>query len=304
MGFRHMSDGIRLHHQPHRGHDGHGASAAPWRDSPRHSAIDTGDNSAGDGGNGFFFGAAINASVAMLKPLNTAFAGSHGKVDAHQSNMVEIDQHATQTAGMGGHGGHDNAAIGGNVSILRPASGSGNAWHDSRPFHTGTHEVDNGHIVSGGNIGIASAPSGVIATGDNHAGNGGNGLFSGAAVNTPVAMFKPLNTAFATSHGKADAHQSNVVEINQHTTQIAGIGGNGGHDNVAMGGNVSVLKPGFGNAGFDLDRFIPGPTKPATGAMDISMEASFTLRWSSTNPSTSRCPQATAPLPSPTRRTM
>ncbi len=62
-----------------------------------------------------------------LKPLNTAFASSHGKADAHQSNMVEIDQHATQMAGIGGDGGHDNAAIGGNVSILKSASGSGNA---------------------------------------------------------------------------------------------------------------------------------------------------------------------------------
>lgn len=46
MGFRYRSDGIRLHHPSHQGHDEHGASAAPWLDSSQHSAIDTGDNSA------------------------------------------------------------------------------------------------------------------------------------------------------------------------------------------------------------------------------------------------------------------
>jgi hypothetical protein len=251
MSFRHMSDGIRLHHQPHRGHDGHGASGAPWLDSSRHSAIDTGDSHAGDGGNGFFSGVEVNAAVAMLKPSSTAFAGSHGVADAHQSNRVEIDQHATQIAGIGGNGGHDNAAIGGNVAILKPAASSGNAWLDLGPLHAGTNE--SGNLASGGNVGIASSTSGVIATGDSHAGNGGNGFFSGAEVNAPIAMFKPSNTAFAGFHGKADAHQSNSVEIDQHATQIAGIGGNGGYDNAAIGGNVSILKPasGSGNAWHD-----------------------------------------------------
>ena len=149
MSFRDMSDAIRLHHQPHHGHDGHGhvghgASAAPWLHSPQHSAIDTGDDSVGDGGNGFFSGAEVDAAVAMFHPFNAAFAGSHGTADAHQFNMVEIDQHATQMAGFGGNGGNDNAAVGGNVSVLGLASGSGNAWLDSGRLHTGANEAEIG----------------------------------------------------------------------------------------------------------------------------------------------------------------
>src|ERR1700719_277173 len=143
MSFRHMWDGIRLHHQPHQGHDGHGASAAPWLDSPQHSAIDTGDNSAGDGGNGFFSGAEVDAAVPMFNPFNAAFADFHGTADAHQSNMVEIAQHATQIAGFGNNGGNDNAAVGGNVSVLEPASGSG-AWLGSGLLHTEANEAGNG----------------------------------------------------------------------------------------------------------------------------------------------------------------
>jgi hypothetical protein len=104
MSFRDLSDAIRLHHQPHHGHDGHGASGAPWLHSPQHSAMDTGDNSAGYGGNGFLSGAEIDAAVATFNPFNTVFAGAHGTADAHQSNMVQIDQHATQIAGVGGNG--------------------------------------------------------------------------------------------------------------------------------------------------------------------------------------------------------
>ena len=306
MSFRHMWDGIRLHHQPHQGHDGHGASAAPWLDSPQHSAIDTGDNSAGDGGNGLFSGAEVDAAVAMFNPFNAAFAGFHGTADAHQSNMVQIDQHATQIAGVGGNGGNDNAAVGGDVSVLKPASGSGNAWLDSGVLHTGANEAGNGgdgyfyggiihaslavyepinitvtagydssaqadqtnnvvfnqsavqmagiggnggngNIASGGNVGIASSGSGVIATGDNNAGNGGDGHFSGMLVDAPVVIYNPINIAVAGFGGTAHASQSNTVEIDQSAIQIAGVGGNGGNGNAAVGGNLSTLGSGSGS---------------------------------------------------------
>jgi hypothetical protein len=305
MSFRYMSDGIRLHHQPHQGYDGHGASAAPWLDSPRHSAIDTGDNSAGDGGNGFFAGAEVNAAVAMFNPSDTAFAGWHGTADAHQSDMVEIDQHAAQIAGFGGNGGNDNAAVGGNVSVLGPASGSGNAWLDSGLLHTGANEAGNGgagyfyggiihaslaiyepinitvtagydssaqanqtnhvtfdqsavqmagiggnggngNIASGGNVGIASSGSGEIATGDNNAGNGGNGHFTGMLLDAPVVIYHPINIAVAGVGGTAHASQSNTVEIDQSAIQIAGVGGNGGNGNAAVGGDLSTVGYGSG----------------------------------------------------------
>jgi hypothetical protein len=306
MSFRSMSDGIRLHHQPHKGHDWHGTSAAPWLDSPQHAAIDTGDDSAGNGGNGFFSGAEVDAAVATFNPFNAAFAGFHGTADAHQSNMVQIDQHATQIAGVGGKGGNDNAAVGGNVSVLKPASGAGNAWLDSGVLHTGTNEAGNGgdgyfyggiihaslavyepinitvtagydsiaqadqtnnvvfnqsavqmagiggnggngNIASGGSVAIASSGSGVIAIGDNNAGNGGDGHFSGMLVDAPVVIYDPINIAVAGFGGTAHASQSNTVEIDQSAIQIAGVGGNGGNGNAAVGGNLSTLGSGSGS---------------------------------------------------------
>jgi hypothetical protein len=308
MSFRYMSDGIRLHHQADQEHDGHGAPAAPWLDSPRHSAMNTGDNGAGDGGNGFFSGAEVDAAVAMFHPFNAAFAGSHGTADAHQFNMVEIDQHATQMAGFGGNGGNDNAAVGGNVSVLGPASGSGNAWLDSGRLHTGANEAGNGgdgyfyggiihaslaiyepinitvtagydssaqanqtnnvtfdqsavqmagiggnggngNIASGGNVGIASSGSGEIATGDNNAGNGGDGHFTGMLLDAPVVIYHPINIAVAGFGGTAHASQSNTVEIDQSAIQIAGVGGNGGNGNTAVGGGLSTTGYGSGSGG-------------------------------------------------------
>ena len=240
--------------------------------------------------------------------LNTAFAGAHGTADAHQSNMVEIDQHATQIAGVGGNGGNDNAAVGGNVSVLAHASGSGNGLLDSGLLHTGANEAGNGgdgyfyggiihaslaiyepinitvttgygssalanqtnnvtfdqsavqmagiggnggngNIASGGNVGIASSGSGVIATGDNNAGNGGDGHFSGMLLDAPIVIYHPINIALAGFGGTAQASQSNTVEIDQSAIQIAGVGGNGGNGNVAVGGDVSALGYGFGSGG-------------------------------------------------------
>jgi hypothetical protein len=333
MGFRYMSDGIRLHHQPHQGHDGHGASATPSLDSPQHSAIDTGGNSAGDGGNGFFSGGEVDAAVAMFNPFNAAFADFRGTADAHQSNMVQIDQHATQIAGVGGNGGNDNAAVGGDVSLLKPASGSGNAWLDSAVLHTGTSEAGNGgdgyfyggiihaslaiyepinitvtagydssaqadqtnnvvfdqsavqmagiggnggngNIASGGNVGIASAGSGAIATGDNNAGNGGDGLFSGMLVDAPVVIYHPINIAVAGFGGTANASQSNTVEIDQSAIQIAGVGGNGGNGNAAVGGNSGnggnhgeLIQTGDSHAGNGGDGYFYGGLVHASFAL-------------------------------------
>ncbi|MFL5238304.1 MAG: hypothetical protein ACJ8EL_12010, partial [Rhizomicrobium sp.] len=184
MNFHQMSDGLRLHHQPHHGHDGHGAPAPAWLDSPRSSAIDTGDNSAGDGGSGFFSGMVVDAPFAMLSPLNAAYAGFHGWAEAHQSSMIQIDQHATQIAGVGGYGGNDNTASGGNVSALVSASGSGNALLGSD----------------------------LIESGANEAGNGGNGYFYGGIIHASFIIYEPINIAVAVGYGSsADAEQTNNV---------------------------------------------------------------------------------------------
>ncbi len=44
--------------------------------------------------------------------------------------------------------------------------------------------------------------SDVIATGDNSAGNGGDGYFSGALMHAPVAVFDPINIAMAGLTGR------------------------------------------------------------------------------------------------------
>ena len=176
------------------------------------SRSDTGDNSAGNGGNGYFAGSLIERSYAGFEPLNFAQGGSHATADAHQTNIAYLDQSATQIAGMGGDGGNWNAASGGMVGAF-------------------------GSVVAG-----------AINTGGNSAGNGGDGTFIGAMVHAPVAIYNPVNIAVAGSHATADAHQTNVVYFDQSATQIAGVGGGGGNGNAASGGSVGAHASGGSGA--------------------------------------------------------
>ena len=309
MNFWQLSDGIRLHHQPHHGHDGHQAHGRAELDPSSKSTIDTGDDSAGDGGNGFFSGLAVNAPVAIFKPLDSANADIHGKADAHQSNAVQIDQHAVQIAGIGGNGGNGNAALGGNVSAVEHGSGSGNALTSPGTIDSGastagdggngyfyggiihaslvvyepinitvaagygaiavanqTNEASfnqsavqmagiggnggDGNIASGGSVGLSGSYHDAIATGGNSAGNGGYGYFSGTLVDAPVVIYNPINIAVAAPGGTAEASQSNLVDINQSVIQMAGIGGDGGNGNFSIGGNASLLGYGSGSGGW------------------------------------------------------
>ena len=124
-------------------------------------SVDTGHNGAGNGGDGYFSGDLIDSPYAAFEPQNIAQSDSHGSATAHQSNIALLDQSATQIAGIGGDGGDDNTAIGGSVS--------------------------------------SSGGSGSIATGDDSAGVGGDGVFQGAMVHAPVAVFSPVNIAVAGS---------------------------------------------------------------------------------------------------------
>src|SRR5712675_1856053 len=215
MDLRHVSDGFHLDRKDSFGRE---ASVPSWfpAGSLAHFAIDTGGNDAGNGGNGYFYGSLIDSSYAAFEPLNMAQAGAHATASAHQTNIGIFDQAATQIAGIGGDGGDSNAAIGGSVG------------------------------------GFGSFGSDVIATGDNSAGNGGDGHFSGTLVHAPVAVFDPVNIAVAGFHGSADAHQSNTVQFHQGATQIAGVGGNGGSGNAAIGGDVDALSSILGLIGSDV----------------------------------------------------
>ncbi|WP_249144162.1 hypothetical protein [Bradyrhizobium lablabi] len=178
--------------------------------------ITSGGNSAGDGGNGSFFGTLLDAPVVIYHPINIAIAGHGGTAHANQLNEVEIDQSATQIAGIGGDGGNGNAAVGGSVITLDPSWASGN----------------------GGSV------SDLIQTGANQAGNGGDGAFHGELVHTPVALYDPINISVAGYNSNSHALQINNVDLDQSALQIAGIGGHGGNGNVAMGGG-SLLSQGF-----------------------------------------------------------
>jgi hypothetical protein len=164
-------------------------------------SLDTGHNGAGNGGDGYFSGDLIDSPYAAFEPQNIALSGAHGSATAHQTNIAILDQSATQIAGIGGDGGDGNTAMGGSVS------GSGS--------------------------------SGAAATGDDSAGVGGDGVFQGALMHAPDAVYNPVNIAVAGSHGGADAHQSNSAVFYQPSFQFAGNGGSAGNGNTAAGGDVS-----------------------------------------------------------------
>jgi hypothetical protein len=258
-------------------------------------AIGTGDNNAGNGGDGHFLGAMVHAPVAVYNPINIAVAGSHATADAHQANIAYFDQSAIQIAGVGGDGGDDNAASGGNVGAFGSGAsgaistgensagngGDGYAYgglvHATFAFYfpiniaiagyNSTAHADqennvvfdqsavqmagvggdggNGNAAIGGTADIFSSileliGSDVIATGNNSAGNGGNGHFAGSLVDIDVAIYVPVNIAVAGYNSTAEAYQDNNVQFDQSTIQMAGIGGDGGHGNAALGGDFAM----------------------------------------------------------------
>src|SRR5215216_6511993 len=177
MGVRSVSDGGHLGIKYPLGYDAPGSwwlSADSWPNFPTH----TGDNSAGNGGNGYFGGSLIGKSYAAFEPLNVAQAGSHATAEACQTNIAYFDQSATQIAGIGG--------------------------------------------------------------------NGGDGYFFGAMVHAPVAVYAPINIAVAGYNSSAHADQTNHVVFDQSAFQMAGVGGNGGNGNAAIGGDVSASGAGHG----------------------------------------------------------
>ena len=209
MGVRGLSDGVYLGGIKYP--LGYDAPASWWLSADSWSLfpIHTGDNAAGNGGNGYFAGSLIGKSYAAFEPLNVAQAGSHATADAYQTNIAYFDQSATQIAGIGGDGGNWNAAL-------------------------------------GGSVGAFGSVSGAIATGDNSAGNGGAGTFLGAMVHAPVAVYAPINIAVAGYNSNAHADQTNHVVFDQSAFQMAGVGGDGGNGNAATGGDVSVSGAGHG----------------------------------------------------------
>ena len=104
--------------------------------------------------------------------------------------------------------------------------------------------VNKGDITNNANINFEPSNkaygSDVIMTGGNSAGTGGDGHFAGSLVDLSIAIYAPINIAVAGVNSTADAHQTNNVEFDQGAIQIAGVGGDGGHGNAALGGDVAL----------------------------------------------------------------
>src|SRR5258707_9997116 len=112
MDLRYASDGLHLDRKDLFGRE----APIPWRsstDSQPLFLVHTGDNSAGNGGDGYFVGSLIDRGYAAFGPLNMAQAGIHATANAHQTNVGIFDQSAAQTAGTGGGWGGWEAPKGG-----------------------------------------------------------------------------------------------------------------------------------------------------------------------------------------------
>ena len=100
MDRRSVTEGVLIDRKHLFGHDAPDSWWLP-RDSWSHFSIHTGDNSAGNGGNGHFAGSLIERGYAGFEPLNFARGGSHATADAHQTNIAYLDQSATPDRGNG-----------------------------------------------------------------------------------------------------------------------------------------------------------------------------------------------------------
>ena len=89
MNFHDMSDGIRLSHHAH-------GAPVPSVDS-LHAAIDTGDNSAGNGGDGYFFGSLVNAPIVIYMPINIPRRTPISRI---QSRLIKVPRRLRAWAAM------------------------------------------------------------------------------------------------------------------------------------------------------------------------------------------------------------
>ncbi|MGO4437460.1 hypothetical protein [Rhizobium sp. RAF56] len=105
------------------------------------------------------------------------------------------------------------------------------------------------------------------------AGSGGDGISIGLISATPTAIFTPSNAAIAGPHSSAEAYQTNDAMMLQHATEMAGLGGNGGFGNIALGGGDGETHAGSGGNGYfvggmvsaDVGVFAPVNTAVAVG---------------------------------------
>ncbi|MDE1996629.1 MAG: hypothetical protein KGI75_29290 [Rhizobiaceae bacterium] len=140
----------------------------------------------------------------------------------------------------------------------------------------------NQNTLSGANAAhLALVPTWLpldVASNGNSAGSGGDGIAMGLISSTPTAVFVPTNSAYAGAHSTVDANQGNDALINQHSTEMAGIGGDGGSGNMVLGGGGAVSHAGSGGSGIfyggivsaDVGVFAPVNTAVAAGPGSVA----------------------------------
>lgn len=246
---------------------GHLALVPTWL--PLDIAANAGYNAAGNGGDGTSVGTISSNTLAVFMPSNSAIAGPQTDADAQQGNNALINQDSTEMAGLGGHGGSGNLAIGsadnanlagngGNgtflgalvstdTAVFAPvntavaagpgATASAEQTNNAAIFQGGTQiggvgGSGGGHNVAGG---AASGSHGAtfVYNGDSYAGHGGDGTFIGSMIDVNVAVFSPINIAVGAAGGDAAAAQTNNAIFDQGGVQVAGIGGSGGGFNLS-----------------------------------------------------------------------
>jgi hypothetical protein len=100
-----------------------------------------------------------------------------------------------------------------------------------------------------------------IAPEYNSAGSGGDGVMIGTIESMPMGIFTPSNAAIAGPHSSAEALQANTSIMYQHSTEMAGIGGDGGTGNVAIGGGNGLANhAGSGGNGLFLGGMVSADT--------------------------------------------
>jgi hypothetical protein len=89
---------------------GYGDSIKIW--------VDTGHNSAGNGGDTYYSGGSFNNHPTSTIDQDNKIEKAHVDYDVHQTNKVWLDQSQNVNIGSGNYGGDNNTAYGGDVMIV------------------------------------------------------------------------------------------------------------------------------------------------------------------------------------------
>lgn len=154
---------------------------------------------------------------------------------------------------------------------------------ETRPTFEDTSASSSEILTSGSSAAhLALVPTWLpldVAPDYNSAGSGGDGVAIGMFSSTPTAVFMPSNAAIAGPYSTVDAQQGNTALLNQHATEIGGLGGNGGSGNVAAGGGGDAANhAGSGGNGLfiggltsaDVAVFAPVNTAVAAGPHSVA----------------------------------